>query len=168
MRRPTLGLDSPYSRRAPSPALCFVGRWLHGVALSLWLGGLVILGAVVAPTIFHTIAQNRALAGDVFGNCLQVFNAVCLACGGVMLLADLMLWRAWRGASAFAFVVTLGLLALTGYLGWALFPQMDAAQAHGQAALFGHLHTRYERLSLWELPALLLLAAADAVRGGSV
>ncbi len=168
MRRASLGLGNPHARRPPSLPLCVFGRWLHGAALAVWLGGLVIIGAVVAPTVFQIIPHEPGLAGDIVGDSLRVFNVVCLACGALMLLADGLLWRTWRGPSAFSLVVTLALLALTGYLGWVLFPQMDAAQAHGQMAVFDSLHARYERLSLWELPPLLLLTVADALRGGSV
>ena len=33
-------------------------RWLHRVALSLWLGGLIAIGALVAPTAFHVLPRD--------------------------------------------------------------------------------------------------------------
>jgi hypothetical protein len=168
MRQASLGLGNPYARKPPSLLLCIFGRWLHGTALAVWLGGLVMIGAVVAPTVFQILPHDPTLAGGIVGDSLRVFNIVCLVCGGLMLLADVLLWRTWRGPSAFSLIVTLGLIALTVYLGWILFPQMDAAQAHHQLAVFAPLHARYERLSLWELPPLLCLLLADALRGGSL
>jgi hypothetical protein len=168
VRQASLGLGNRYAQKPPSLSLCIFGRWLHGTALAVWFGGLVLIGAVVAPTVFQILPHDPRLAGGIVGDSLRVFNVVCLVCGGLMLLADGLLWRVWRGASAFSLIVTLCLLALTGYLGWILFPQMDAAQAHHQLAVFTPLHARYERLSLWELPPLLCLILADALRGGSL
>jgi len=36
----------------------------HTVALGLWLGGLVAIGALVAPTAFHLTRSLPALAGS--------------------------------------------------------------------------------------------------------
>ena len=42
--------------------LIFAARWLHRVALALWLGGLIAIGALVAPTAFHILPHDPALA----------------------------------------------------------------------------------------------------------
>ncbi|MBV9848843.1 MAG: DUF4149 domain-containing protein [Armatimonadetes bacterium] len=145
----------------------FFCRWLHRVALALWLGGLIAIGALVAPTAFHIIPHNPALAGAVVGGSLRLFNVLCLACGALMIIADgllLAMGQARRATALGCIALTLLLLALTGYLGWSLFPAMDAAQAQNQMSLFDQLHHRYERLSGLQLPLLLLLAAAATAR----
>ena len=144
----------------------FLG-WLHRVALSLWLGGLVAIGALVAPTAFHVLPHDPARAGAIVGGSLRLFNVLCLVCGALMLAADsaLLTTRAARRAPALGSIaLTLLLLALTGYLGWSLFPAMDAAQVQGHMAVFDGLHHRYERLSGWQLPLLLGLTAAATAR----
>ena len=148
-------------------AFVCAARWLHRVALALWLGGLIAIGALVAPTAFHVIPHDAALAGAVVGGSLRHFNVLCLVCGVLMLLVDIGLLaarRANRLPVLWGVSLTLLLLALTGYLGWSLFPAMDAAQAQGHMGRFDLLHHRYERLSGLELPLLLLLAAAATVR----
>ncbi len=121
--------------------ICFLilARWLHTVALSLWLGGLVAIGALVAPTAFHfvradaqlvgdTVRQN-ALAGGIVGGSLCLFNYVCYACGGLLLLSNaLLLPRADRRWVIACFVTSALLLVSALYLGLSLTPAMDAAR----------------------------------------
>ena len=66
-------------------------RYVYVLALVVWLGGMLILGAVVAPTIFevlqaHAPATGRELAGDAFGAMLARFHYVAYAAGVLMLL----------------------------------------------------------------------------------
>jgi hypothetical protein len=73
-------------------------RYAALAAIALWAGGLVVLGAVAAPSIFDTIAarnvaDGRALAGAIFGETLRRFQAVSYACAAV-LIASLLLRRA--------------------------------------------------------------------------
>ena len=47
-------------------------RYVYLLALVIWLGGMVILGALVAPTTFQILqsiepSTGRALAREVFG-----------------------------------------------------------------------------------------------------
>jgi uncharacterized membrane protein len=65
-------------------------RFLYLLALSVWLGGMVILGAVVAPSTFQVLQQlapesGRALAGEVFGTSLARFSYVSYAAAGLMI-----------------------------------------------------------------------------------
>src|SRR5689334_21937293 len=65
-------------------------RWASLVALGLWIGGLVALGAVAAPELFraleaHDPVGGRELAARVFGTVLDSFQYVAWACGGVLL-----------------------------------------------------------------------------------
>jgi hypothetical protein len=58
-------------------------RYLAVVALAVWVGGLVALGAVAAPTIFgvltgHDPVHGSTLAGLVFGDVFQRFQYVAL------------------------------------------------------------------------------------------
>ena len=46
-------------------------RYVYVLALVIWLGGMVILGALVAPTTFQVLpsiepSSGRALAGELF------------------------------------------------------------------------------------------------------
>jgi hypothetical protein len=66
-------------------------RYAYVLALVVWLGGMVVLGAVVAPTVFQVLQARspetgRILAGAVFGTALDRFHYVAYACGGVILI----------------------------------------------------------------------------------
>src|SRR5215203_3883861 len=67
-------------------------RYASLLALVVWVGGLLALGAIAAPVTFDVIAarhvpEGRALAGAIFGVILQQFHYVSYACGLVMPLA---------------------------------------------------------------------------------
>ncbi len=162
-----------------SSALPLLARWLHTVALSLWLGGLVAIGAIVAPVAFHIvradpalaggIAHQNALAGGIVGGSLHVFNYVCYACGALLLLANaLLLPQAPRRWIIACLVTSALLLASALYLGLWLTPTMDTARSLGNMTIFDRLHHQYEQLStLLQFPLLLLLALFAALCDGS-
>jgi len=65
-------------------------RYVYILALVIWLGGMVILGALVAPTTFQVLeaiepSTGRALAGEVFGVTIARFHYVAYAAGGLLL-----------------------------------------------------------------------------------
>ena len=151
-------------------------RALHLLALVLWLGGLVAIGALVAPTAFHATrtapalagnlpAQN-ALAGAIVGGSLRLFNVLTFVCSGLLLAASFALRsstdRRWTGA---CLAVTLLLLLSALYLTFGLTPALDAAQARGDMARFDKMHHGYEQIStLLQFPLLLLLTLFTALR----
>ncbi len=79
-------------------------RYAYVLALVVWLGGMVVLGAIVAPTILQVLQAGapdtgRALAGAAFGAVLSRFHYVAYASGGV-LLVTLALMAGARTAAA--------------------------------------------------------------------
>jgi len=158
------------------PSLLVAARTLHGLALALWLGGLIAIGALVAPTAFHVtrsapaLAGNmpleNAIAGGIVGGSLRLFNYLTLACGVVLALSNLALRpassRRWTGA---CLGVTLALLLSALFLTLGLSPAMDAAQSRSDLAAFDRMHHGYEQLStLLQFPLLLLLTLFAALR----
>jgi hypothetical protein len=99
-------------------------RYVALVALVVWVGGLIALGAIAAPAIFDVlgaqpIADGRLLAGAAFGEILRRFTLVSYG-AGILLLGTLLVRAilgprprrfAWRAALA-----TL-MLATTAYAG---------------------------------------------------
>lgn len=158
------------------PIVPTLARTLHAVALSLWLGGLVAIGALVAPTAFHVTRTVPALAGDVplqnavaggvVGDSLHLFTFLCYACGILLLLASALLVRHTQGRWALAGMAVTALLLCTAfYLGLYLTPTMDAAQARGDLTTFDRLHHQYEQMSsVVQMPLLLVLALLGALR----
>jgi len=102
------------------------------VVLSIWVGGLAVLGFVAAPMIFsaleaHDPATGRALAGLVFGVVFERFQYWAWLLGGLsmaLLLARALLgprprrlaWRLWLVA---------GMLALSVVTSRYISPKID-------------------------------------------
>ena len=66
-------------------------RFAAVVAIAVWIGGLLALGAIAAPAIFDVVASRgipdaRIVSGAVFGEVLRRFHLVAYACGGAVLL----------------------------------------------------------------------------------
>src|SRR5215208_5126719 len=65
-------------------------RYAGVLALTLWVGGLLVLGAIAAPAIFEVLAvrhvvDDRLVAGAVFGEVLRRFHLLSYTCGLVLL-----------------------------------------------------------------------------------
>jgi hypothetical protein len=150
-------------------------RFVALLMLVIWIGGLLALGAIAAPSIFDVLAtqpdQGRVLAGALFGEILRRFHLVTYV-AGALLLATLVLRRvlgpgprrfAWRAG-----LVTL-MLAASGYSGVVvaarlaqLQREMGAApsslpEGDPRRAEFGRLHGLATGLELVPLLAGLAL-----------
>jgi hypothetical protein len=67
-------------------------RYAAVVALAIWVGGLVVLGAIAAPAVFDVTAarhlpESRLVAGALFGEMLRRFTLVSYGAGAVLLLS---------------------------------------------------------------------------------
>ena len=61
-------------------------RYAGLLALTVWVGGLLALGAIAAPAIFDVlaarqVADDRVLAGAIFGEILRRFHLLSYAAG---------------------------------------------------------------------------------------
>ena len=111
-------------------------RYLYVVALVLWVGGLIVAGALVAPSVFGVLqawneAQGRVLAGQVFGEVLLRLTWLSYAMGAIMFLT-LTLHRL-LGARPVKYGVRVGIMALMLLMmfatGFYIIPQVNAIQA---------------------------------------
>ena len=134
-------------------------RYAALVMLVIWVGGLLTLGAVVAPSLFAVLAvtqpdHGRVLAGALFGDILRRFHLLSYA-AGALLLGTLILRRilgpaprrfAWRAglatlmlaAAAFSGVIVSGRIGeIQREIGVApsSLPEGDARRVE-----FGRLH----------------------------
>jgi MFS family permease len=72
------------------------------ILLTLWVGGMWIVGPVVTPTLFRML-DDRVLAGTVAGQLFTIMSFIGLFCGGMLLLSHawscgrsvFKSWRAW-------------------------------------------------------------------------
>jgi hypothetical protein len=69
-------------------------RYVYVVALAIWVGGLITLGSVVAPSIFAVLepGAQQSLAPTVVGEVLRRFHLVGYA-AGALLLSTLILMK---------------------------------------------------------------------------
>jgi hypothetical protein len=149
-------------------------RYVALLALVIWDGGLVALGAIAAPAIFAVIGarqvpDGRLLAGAVFGEVLRRFFFVSCGAAAVVFLTLIVrriLGPKPRHAGARAAILAL-MTAATLYAGIVVSGQIAAVQASIGAAPsslpdtdprrieFGRLHGLSSALQLvlifWEL-----------------
>ena len=111
-------------------------RYLYVVALVLWVGGLIVAGAIVAPSVFGVLqawneSQGRVLAGQVFGEVLMRLTWLSYAMGVIMFVA-LTLHRL-LGARPVKYGIRVGIMGLMLLMmlvtGFYVIPQVDALQA---------------------------------------
>ena len=92
-------------------------RYVALSALVVWLGGMIVLGLLVAPSTFGVLqatapdaATGRMLAGAVFGEILRRFHILAYGCGA-FLLASLFVMK-FVGPPPQAFVARTAIVAL--------------------------------------------------------
>ena len=111
-------------------------RYLYVVALVLWVGGLVVAGALVAPSVFGVLQawnqlEGRVLAGQVFGEVLLRLTWLSYVMGAVMFIT-LTLHRL-LGARPVKYGIRVGIMTLMLVMmmvtGFYLIPRVDAIQA---------------------------------------
>ena len=62
-------------------------QWIHYLALSLWVGGIVFLSAIAAPSAHQSMA-SKAVAGEIVGKMLRRFNNIELSCCFILVVTS--------------------------------------------------------------------------------
>jgi uncharacterized membrane protein len=110
-------------------------RYVYVLALIVWLGGMLVLGAVVAPATFEVLQaadpqSGRILAGELFGTLIARFHYVAYATGGVLLVS--LAAMALLGPRPRGFAVRAGIigamLLVAAYSGFVVLSEIDAIQ----------------------------------------
>jgi uncharacterized membrane protein len=121
----------------------FLLRYAYVLALAVWTGGQIVLGAVVAPALFrvlpmHDAVSGRGLAGEAFGQILSRFHYVAYASGGVLLvtMAAMALLGPRPKHLAARMTIVAAMLVVALYSGVAVLGEIDGIQAqlHASAA----------------------------------
>jgi len=169
-------LDAPHYNH-PMLAL----RYIYVLALVVWLGGMLILGALVAPTTFEVLqanggAQGRELAGAVFAAALARFHYIAYAAGGVLLLTlgAMRVLGPRPVHSGLRAIIVACMLGVALYSGLVVLRQIDAVQlaAGGlpsrlpagdeRRVRFDGLHTLSTRLMMFNIVGALVLLYWEA------
>jgi Domain of unknown function (DUF4149) len=110
-------------------------RYAALLAIVVWAGGLVAIGAIAATSIFDVVAarqvpDGRLLAGAIFGDILRRFHYVGYLCGAVIPLS--LAARAVLGPrprrSALRLGVSVVMLAAVLYSGLVVSPAIERLQ----------------------------------------
>ena len=114
-------------------------RYVALTALVVWLGGMVVLGVLVAPATFQVLqasdqANGRWLAGLLFGDVLRRFHLLAYACGIVLFVCLFIMKFVGPPPSAFILrsAIVAAMLALALYSGVGVSGEIDRLQ--GQVA----------------------------------
>jgi len=111
-------------------------RYVYLLALVVWLGGMVAIGVVVAPTIFQTLQtvapqEGRAYAGEAFKAILIRFHYVAYACGTLLMLS--LVGMGLLGPRPKGYAIRAGLvlvmLVIALYSGLVVLSEIDGIQA---------------------------------------
>jgi uncharacterized membrane protein len=156
-------------------------RYVYVLALVVWLGGMIVLGAVVAPATFQLLqarepAAGRQLAGQVFGGTLGRFHYVAYGAGTLMLVtlaAMAILGPRPRGFAARVTITTIMLLVAI-YSGFVVLAGADAVQrdagglpsrlpaGDARRVRFDELHLLSTRLMMLNIAGALALLYWEA------
>jgi len=122
-------------------------NFLYQIGLALWIGGSVVLGALVAPALFK--AMPRAEAGAIFGPTLRRFSRLRVLAIALIITGAAAKYIGWERNATSPWIairwVAIALLAVTVLYEIAyLEPTMQRKRA--DATAFGKLHRRSELL----------------------
>lgn len=156
-------------------------RYVYLLALILWLGGMAVLGAVVAPTIFQVLqasdpATGRVLGGEAFGVMIGRFHYVAYGAGALMLLTLGAMAALGPRPPRFAIRASIvaGMLGVALYSGLVVLERIDQIQeAAGELpsrlpptddrrVRFDELHELSTRLMMLNMAAALVLLYWEA------
>jgi uncharacterized membrane protein len=109
-----------------------------------WLGGMIVLGAIVAPTVFHTIPAPGS--ADAMTLVFRRYDRVAMIASAIVLLCEVGLGTVTRTARdavrSFACIV---MSALAIYEGTMLSPKIEALHLAGAIRGLGDLGLEMDR-----------------------
>lgn len=113
----------------------FVVRYAVLAALAVWVGGMVALGAIVAPSAFQLLQaadppHGRVLAGQLLSEVLRQFSVTTYVCGAVVVLGLLIMKFVGPPPRAFVprLVLSVAMLATAIYTGEPVLREMTHIQ----------------------------------------
>jgi hypothetical protein len=179
--RTDVSTDKNFLRDGNYNARMLALRYVYILALVVWLGGMVILGALVAPMTFDVLQMRvpdggRELAGAVFGATIAAFHGVAYAAGALLLVTLGMMRILGPRPAAFGIraAIVVVMLAVAVYSGFVVLERIDALQAvagglasalplsDGRRVEFDRLHVLSTRLMMFNLAGALVLLYWEA------
>jgi hypothetical protein len=156
-------------------------RFLILLSLVVWLGGIIFLAFVEAPTVFaRGLLPTRHVAGSIVGRSLELLHYMAIASGIVFLTASMFYSRMVNGSAkplAARHLLIVLMLVLTVISQFAITPKMHAIRH--EAGVIDNLavddpkRQEFDRLHFWSetvegavllLGLFALYATAQALR----
>ena len=127
------------------------------LSLVVWLGGLIFLAFVEAPTAFTPgLLPSRHMAGSIVGRSLDLLHYMAIVSGIVFLVASMIYSRMTAGTTkplAARHVLIVVMLLLTLISQYAISPKMHAIRAEvgviDNVPLDNPLRREFDRLHIW-------------------
>jgi uncharacterized membrane protein len=132
-------------------------RFLMLLSLVVWLGGVIFLAFVLAPTVFSPgLLPTRHLAGAIVGRSLDLLHYMGIVAGIVFLVASMLYNHMAAGNArplAARHLLIALMLLLTAISQFAISPKMHALRAEvgviDNVPLDNPLRMEFDRLHLW-------------------
>ncbi|HEY4843341.1 MAG TPA: DUF4149 domain-containing protein [Terriglobales bacterium] len=146
-------------------------RFLMVLSLVVWLGGVIFLAFVEAPTVFSPgLLPTRHMAGSIIGRSLDLLHYMAIASGIIYLFASMLYSRMSTGTPrrlAARHLLVVSMLILTLISQFAISPKMHALRAEvgviDDVPLDNPQRREFDRLHAWSEKfeeAVLLLGLA--------
>ncbi|MGA2354021.1 MAG: DUF4149 domain-containing protein [Terriglobales bacterium] len=132
-------------------------RFLMLLSLVVWLGGIIFLAFVEAPTAFSSgLLPTRHMAGSIIGRSLDLLHYMAIVSGIVFLFASMLYSRMSTGTprplAARHLLIAL-MLILTLISQFAISPKMHALRAEvgviDNVPLDNPMRREFDRLHVW-------------------
>ena len=143
------------------------------LALVVWIGGIIFLAFVEAPTAFTSgLLPTRHMAGSIVGRSLDLLHFMGIASGFVFLIASMIYYRMTVGSPrplSFRHLLIAIMLGLTLISQFAVSPRMHALRAQAvvidNLSLDDPIRREFDRLHVWSenLESAVLLLGLLAV-----
>lgn len=88
-------------------------QFIHLLALSIWVGGIVGIGLIVAPILFGRI-KSRRTAGELMGEILRRFDIVSLYCIVALAVTGVIKYATWENLTPWNLIRYLAILVMSG------------------------------------------------------
>ncbi|HKM48172.1 MAG TPA: DUF4149 domain-containing protein [Terriglobales bacterium] len=132
-------------------------RFLMLLSLVVWLGGLIFLAFVEAPTVFSPgLLPTRHMAGSIVGRSLDVLHYMAIVSGIVFLITSMLYSRMSAGTArplAARHLLIALMLLLTVISQFAISPKMHALRAEvgviDNVPPDNPLRMEFDRLHIW-------------------
>lgn len=124
----------------PIPNFYFMGiQFIHLLALSIWVGGIVAIGLIVAPILFRRIKSRRA-AGELMGEILRKFDLLSLFCIAALVITGIIKYWTWENLTPWNLTRYLAIVVMSAgglYSALVVSPELRRWMASQSSAKVG-------------------------------